>query len=108
VAGRVLFKDVKPYFAPASLRDLRGPRSGVIALPHDVRWAPGDGCIDLDAPGGTQVAYQALLSEAAVEVQCALLERDRLVRFWPLLRLPARVRSLWETRFPELAQRRDG
>ena len=35
--------------------------------------------------------------------QVALLDRDLLVKVWPELMLPARVRGLWESHFPELS-----
>lgn len=106
MSDRVLFGDVKPYYAPASLDMLQGPRDGVVVLPHSVLWAPGDGAVDLDVPGGTNLAYQALLNEGTPEVQVRLLNRDRLTEWWPRLRLPVRVRSMWEGRFPELGASR--
>lgn len=99
---RVFFRDVKPYDAPSSLDDLRGPDGGVVVLSHDVLWAPGGGEVDLDEPGGTPLAYQAVLAEGTADDQVAVLNRDRLMRVWPELMLPARVRALWEGRFPEL------
>ena len=36
-APRVRFRDVKPYSAPMSLDELRGPYDGMIDLPHAVR-----------------------------------------------------------------------
>jgi len=36
----VRVQDVKPYDAPASLDDLRGPRDGELVLPHHVHWGP--------------------------------------------------------------------
>lgn len=99
---RVLYGDVKPYDAPDSLGDLRGPDGGVVTLPPGVLWAPGGGVVDLDEPGGTVLAYQALLQEGTLEQQVRFLHPGRLVRVWPELALPVRVRALWETRFPEL------
>jgi len=60
---RVFFRDVKPYDAPSSLDDLRGPDGRVVVLSHDVLWAPGGGEVGLDEPGGTALAYQAVLAE---------------------------------------------
>jgi len=39
--------------------------------------------------------------------QVALLDRDLLVKVWPELMLPARVRGLWESHFPELSSPRE-
>lgn len=99
---RVFFRDVKPYYAPQSLDELEGPDGGVIVLDHDVLWAPGDGSVDLDRPGGTTMAYQALLAEGMPHQQVRGLNRARLIQVWPELALPVRVRTLWEDRFPEL------
>ena len=100
--GRVFFRDVKPYEAPDSLDQLRGPASGVVELSHSVLWAPGGGRVDLDEPGGLAMAYQALLAEGTVKEQCSILNCDRLLLVWADLMLPPRVRDLWEGRFPEL------
>lgn len=105
---RVLFRDVKPYDAPESLDELDGPDGGVVVLPHDVLWAPGGGQVDLDEPGGTALAYQALLAEGTAQIQVRLLNRERLLRVWSDLMLPIRVRVLWESRFPDLAGGRRG
>lgn len=43
---RIRLRDVKPYACPDSLSDLQGPYSGVIRLPHTVRWV-GEGMADL-------------------------------------------------------------
>lgn len=100
--GRIYFRDVKPYEAPESLDQLRGPASGVVELSHSVLWAPGGGRVDLDEPGGTAMAYQAVLAEGTIEDQVAVLNRERLVAVWAGLMLPRRVHDLWESRFPEL------
>lgn len=101
-SDRVFFRDIKPYEAPDDLSELHGPAGGVVELSHSVLWAPGGGRVNLDEPGGIQMAYQALLSEGAVADQVAGLNRDRLIEVWPELMLPRRVRELWEGRFPEL------
>lgn len=105
MSDRVLFGGVKPYFAPSSLDLLEGPRDGTVELPHSVLWAPGGGVVDLDEPGGTNVAYQALLNEGTVDDQIRWLNRERLIEWWPRLRLPVRVRTLWQGRSPELSAR---
>lgn len=103
--GRIYFRDVKPYEVPDSVDKLRGPAGGVVELSHSVFWAPGGGRIDLDEPGGTEMAYQAVLAEGTVNDQIAALNRERLIELWPELMLDHRVRQLWEGRFPELSQR---
>ncbi len=98
---RVLYQDIKPYDVPKSLGALQGPSSGVLTLPLDVYWGP-ESDADLDTLSGVTKAYQAILREGASEVQEALLNRDVLLQTWDELLLPVRVRSLWESRFPEL------
>ena len=100
--ARVYFRDVKPYEVPGSLDELRGPVGGVVELCHSVLWAPGDGRVDLDEPGGVGIAYRAVLSEGTVADHTAVLNRARLIEVWDELLLPRRVRELWEERFPEL------
>lgn len=102
--ARVFFRDVKPYEAPESLDELRGPAGGVVELRHSVLWAPGGRHVDLDEPGGVGLAYRAVLSEGTVADQAAVMNRDRLTEVWDELLLPRRVRELWESRFPELRQ----
>lgn len=99
---RVYFRDIKPYEMPARLDDLSGPAGGVIELPHSVLWAPGGSCVDLDVPGGTMMAYQAVIGEGTVADQIRVLHRGRLMQVWVELMLPRRARALWEAQFPEL------
>ena len=98
---RIRFRDIKPYCVVASLDDLCGPESGVIHLPHWVRWQD-DKDVDISDLGGARMAYQALLAEGDETVQAQLLNRRVLQRIWPQLHLDQRVRDLWESRFPEL------
>lgn len=74
----------------------------MVELSHSVLWAPGGGRVDLDEPGGTVLAYQAVLAEGTVEDLANVLNRDRLTAVWSELMLPRRVRQLWESRYPEL------
>lgn len=103
-SARVRFRDVKPYFHPESLEELRGPYSGNVKLRHSVRWAPGDGTANLDTLGGVRMAYQALLTEGKVADQVAGLNAKKLIEVWPLLNLDPRVRELWESKFPQLVR----
>jgi len=99
---RVRVHDVKPYDAPASLDDLRGPRDGELVLPHHVHWGPRRE-VNFSSEGDVLTAYQATISEGMVVDQVMILNRSLLLELWPELILSARVRSLWESRFPELA-----
>lgn len=103
-ATRVRFRDVKPYDAPMSLDELRGPYDGLIDLPHWVRWQADRLGVDVSNPGWRRMAYQALLAEGTADQQRRLMNRDRLVEAWPILNMDPRVRSLWEGRFPQLRE----
>jgi hypothetical protein len=99
--GKVRIQDVKPYDAPVSLDELRGPRSGTVVLPHWVYWGPIP-TIDLDSRWDVIKGYQATIQEGRTVDQVQILNRDTLVAIWPELAMPPRVRQLWEGRFPEL------
>ena len=94
----MLFRSV-----PTSLTDLRGPVTGIVTLDQQLDWS-GNGRYDLDDPGDLQVMYQTVLNQAAtVDDLHRWLDETTLRRVWSQLWLPARVRALWEVRFPELA-----
>ncbi len=99
---RVFYRDIKPYDAPARLDELHGPRGGRMELPVNVYWGPPY-TFDLANESDVVEAYQATLREGRVVDQMEVLNRDLLIRIWPELVLPLRVRELWEKRFPELA-----
>lgn len=100
--GRVRFRDIKPYDAPASLAELRGPYDGPIDLPHAVRWQADHLGVNVSVLGWRRMAYQALLAEGTADEQRLLMNRERLIELWPTLNMDVRVRALWEGRFPEL------
>lgn len=100
-AKKVRIQDVKPYDAPSNLDELCGPGTGAVSLPPWVYWGP-DSTFDLKSPGNTVAAYQAVIQEGRVVDQVQILNRDILIAMWPKLTMPARVRHLWEGRFPEL------
>ena len=98
----MFFRDVKPYIVVESLDQLHGPAGGAVELSHSALWAPGGGRVELDEPGGTALAYQAVLAEGTVEDLTRVLNRGRLIAVWSELMLPRRVREMWEARFLEL------
>ena len=98
---RVFYRDIRPYHTPKSLEDLKGPSGGVLELPHSVLWNSMRS-VDLSIPGGIPMAYQAILSEGTPDEQESLLNGEVLINYWHDLMLPARVRVLWETKFPSL------
>lgn len=99
-AARVRFRDVKPYDAPASLDELRGPYDGPIDLPHSVRWQADRFDVDVSNLGWRRMAYQALLAEGTADQQRRLMNRDRLIEAWPILNMDPRVRGLWRRGSP--------
>lgn len=87
---------------PTSLSELTGPTSGVVMLPVRLHWGP-DNRYDLGDDGDAAVMYERVIREAhRVEDLTAYLDADRLRRLWSRLVLPPAVRSLWQSRFPEL------
>lgn len=100
---RVRFADLKPYAVPDTLDSISGPATGILALPHSIRWLPEPARrVPLDNTPLRREAYKEVLNEGNVEQQIALLNRDHLVNDWAHMILPPRVRALWESRFPEL------
>lgn len=96
----------KPYTVADNLDDLRGPTVGVVTLPHHIDWS-GSPQRDLDADGELFTLYPTVLAEASTVADLnAWLDKATLVRFWPNLFLPAKIRRIWEERFPELAATR--
>lgn len=97
------YADQRHYVVAARLSDLRGPVRGVVRLDRRLDWS-GDSTYDLDDPGDLQLMYQTVLNQAtAVGDLHRWLDGDTLLRLWPSLWLPARLRTLWQARIPELA-----
>ena len=89
----------RPYVIPDSLDELEGPEHGRIALPARLDWAPERSYL-LDDPADARLMYERVIREALrVEDLRQFLNRDLLVRLWPVLFLPSRVRVLWEQHF---------
>lgn len=101
LAQKILYKDIVPYDTPSSLSALHGPDAGIVDVPITVHWGPRH-AFDLDDAGQRRAAYRAIVREGTPDVQEALLNTGLLRQLWPELVLPARCRSLWEARFPEL------
>lgn len=98
------YVDQRHYVVAASLSDLRGPARGVVTLDRRLDWS-GASAYDLDDPGDILLMYQTVLNQATTVADLhRWLDGDLLRRLWPSLWLPARLRALWQARFPELAQ----
>ncbi|WP_240669905.1 hypothetical protein [Actinoplanes solisilvae] len=104
--GYLPYGDRKPYVLADTLTALNGPTRGVITLPHHLDWS-GHPEYDLNRPECLESLYKVVLTEAAtLEDLHMWLSGDVLLRLWPTLWLPPRLRRRWEERFPELAATR--
>ena len=102
-ADYVPYGERKPYVVADDLDELRGPTAGTVSLPHHLDWS-GSPAYDLNRPARLASMYETVLNEAAtVEDLRTWIDGRQLLRLWPTLWLPARVRRAWEQRFPELA-----
>jgi hypothetical protein len=101
---RVLYEDGRPYTVPGSLDELVGPTTGVIELPARLDWSE-QGRYDLSDPRQLNIMYERVIREAMhAEDLDAYLHGPTLVRVWPQLWLPVKVRRMWEARFPSLVR----
>jgi hypothetical protein len=101
--GAATLDNARPTFVPDSLEDLRGPVRGLVTLPLSLDWTPCN-TYDLASEARVRRLYETVLSEALSEEDVTThVDRDTLLRLWRTLRIPRRVRSAWETAYPELA-----
>jgi hypothetical protein len=97
------YADQRHYVVASSLADLHGPVHGMATLDRRLDWS-GDATYDLDDAGDLQLMYQTVLNQASTADDLSrYLDGNTLRRLWPSLWLPARLRALWQARFPELA-----
>ncbi|MFF5079447.1 hypothetical protein ACFY36_20510 [Actinoplanes sp. NPDC000266] len=76
---------------------------GIVTLDRGLDWS-GDGTYDLEDAGDLQVMYQTVLNQASTTDDLSRwLSGDILRQIWPSLWLPVRLRTLWQSHFPELA-----
>ena len=96
------YEDRRPYALPHTLAELAGPASGHVALPRELQWT-GRTHYDLDDPSDVAVFYERILVDAVrADDIVGLLNTDLLRLLWSRLYLPAKVRRLWESHFPDL------
>jgi len=96
------YVDRLPFHTPATLDDLRGPRTGPVIVPTHICTAP-DRLFDLTVPSQRRSLYSAVVRDGTPADQATYLDKDTLVDLWPDLNLPRRCRDTWTARFPELA-----
>jgi hypothetical protein len=98
------YQDQRHYIVVSTLDELDGPVVGQVALDAWLDWS-GSPRYDLGDSGDVIVMYQTVLNDAQQPDDLRRwLNAGVLRRLWPSLWLPLRLRSLWEGRFPELAQ----
>lgn len=100
--GGVRYAENRPYAVPESLDELAGPVDGVVILPVALDWSQ-QSRYDLGIDKDRRRLYETVVREAvdASDVR-RFLNQGLLLRLWPSLWLPARARSLWQERFPQL------
>jgi hypothetical protein len=92
----------RPVVVVDDLSRLRGPSTGIVALPVGLDWTPRAG-YDLSRPAAARSLYQVVLREARTEADIeTYLHADVLASVWGTLTLPAPVRQFWEAAHPSL------
>lgn len=99
---RLGYAHTRPIAVPDSLSGLRGPAVGIVELPLRLDWTPRRS-YSLSKRSSVRSLYEVVLRSALdVEDVEAYVNRDLLMDVWAELRIPPRIRSAWEERFPEL------
>jgi integrase len=95
---------VRPYTVPDTLEELTGPTGGVVELPGHLDWGPRR-VYNLDDFSDTRLLYMRVIRESTHAADLRrFLNAQILMRLWPQLVLPPRVRALWQDRFPSLGR----
>jgi hypothetical protein len=104
-AGRVSggsYPENRPYLLPETLGELTGPVVGMVQLALRLDWTERVE-FHLDDPAERNVMYERVIREATrPEDLRSYLNGTVLRETWRQLFLPARVRRIWEERFPAL------
>ncbi|MEV6757663.1 hypothetical protein [Streptomyces sp. NPDC051214] len=89
---------------PAHLEELSGPADGTVNLPLHVVWS-GRRSYTLDRPKSRMSLYRTVLAEGQRQDLIDFLDRDLLIKQWPVLRtlISRPARDAWEAAFPDLA-----
>ncbi|MEC5149924.1 hypothetical protein [Cryobacterium sp. GrIS_2_6] len=93
--------ETHPVWVADDLDDLTGPTAGLVQLPLHLEWTTRRP-IRLDDPSSVLSGYATVLREAKHESDFRYLNSQILIRIWPDLFLPRKVREAWTRRFPEL------
>jgi hypothetical protein len=91
---------VRDVPVPATLDELRGALTGLVALPPLLFWSGPDPRRvrwDLADPSRRRDLYEIVLAEGTLEDIRDLVNGAELVRLWPEMYLPPWVRAAWRT-----------
>ncbi len=96
------YPENRPYLLPETLGELTGPVAGMVQLPLRLDWTERVE-FHLDDPAERNVMYERVIREATrPEDLRSYLNAAVRRETWRQLFLPARVRRVWEERFPAL------
>jgi hypothetical protein len=96
------YPENRPYLLPETLGELTGPVAGMVQLPQRLDWTERVE-FHLDDPAERNVMYERVIREATRPEDLRSYLNDAVLRdTWRQLFLPARVRQIWEERFPAL------
>ncbi len=98
------YANIRPYALPQTLEELEGPADGVVVLPGWLDWSPRRS-YDLSDSTALRVMYEQVIQEGREQDLKVYLNAGLLLRVWPNLILPIRVRRMWESRFARLRER---
>ena len=98
---RPSYWELRSIWVADSLDDLIGPSTGTVERSPHIEWSTRRE-VNLDDPMEIASWYASILMEAISDDDLTLMNREVLVRIWPELFLPARVRWTWKSRFQEL------
>jgi len=96
------YDTTQPVFVVDSLDELKGAMVGEVVLPLHLDWTPYNR-YNLSEPEDVRLLYLTVLSEACSEAELRkYLNRELLLGLWSKIRLPKRIRLVWESTHPEL------
>lgn len=102
VTGRT-YAENRPYLVPETMEELAGPLTGVLILPERLDRSER-AAFRLDVPAERNLMYERVIREATRPGDLREYLNGAVLReVWRNLFLPARVRRMWEDRFPDLA-----
>ena len=95
------FYELRSIWVADSFDDLTGPNTGTVQPLLGIQWSTRRP-VHVDNSAEVAEWYAATMREALSEQDLSQMNGEVLVRIWPELFLPPRVRWAWESRFSEL------